>query len=90
MTSVYLERVKSILSDLPGTTLLERGQGFRFLGLGVGLLLVLELFGQPLGQSQIGCMRTINERNQKRGDATYMNRHPLPERRRKTSEWLEP
>lgn len=62
MASIYWETVGLALSNLPNATLLERGHEFRLLGLSGSLLLVFELFGQLLGQSQVGCMRTISAR----------------------------
>jgi hypothetical protein len=56
-----------MLSHPPDTTLLERGQEFGFLGLGASVLLVFELFGQLLGQGQIGCMRKISKETAKKG-----------------------
>ena len=64
------EGATKMLSNLPGPALLERGQGFRFLGLS-GILLVFELLGQLLGQSQVGCMGKFSTETAKGRDSSH-------------------
>lgn len=45
VTSVQCKAMEPMVSHLPGTTFLERGQEFRLPGFGGSLLLILELFG---------------------------------------------
>ena len=59
-----------MLSHLPGPALLERGQGFRLLGLN-SILLVFELLGQLLGQSQVGCMGKFSTETVKGRDSSH-------------------
>lgn len=49
-----------MLTHFPDTALLERGQEFRLLDPSASLLLVVELFGQLLGQSQVSCKQNIS------------------------------
>ena len=76
-----------MLSHLPCPALLERGQGFRLLDLS-SILLVFELLGQLLGQSQVGCMGRL-ARKLRGGETAHTNHRPSPERKQKTSEWPE-
>lgn len=79
-----------MFTHLPDTVLFECGQEPRLLGLCASLLLVVELFGQLLGQSQISCTQKLIKKILRKGDTTYLNHHPSTERKRKTSERREP